>query len=851
MNAVGRRLGDVDLTLRLRSIRLLRLAAFGCGATICTVSFADEHTFRFDPPAEVEPMRSIVVAGTFNGWSRDAQPMRDADGDGVYEATLDLPKGIHLYKFVVNGDRWFNDPASDRELEQPDGMGGINSAVYVGPDARKLPPARPNDIDWQAVAHDPSDPAQFSVGPRGLVRLGLQAKQGDVLDASALLGSVGGQQVSLDPVRRSFSLELLGGQTVVRDNSLMYVFALRDGSASVTLDANAAREGAPAGPKPFSAALRPEVDVPDWAVDAVWYQVFPERFRDGEPANNPPRAPKWTAEWYDTFEEIGEKPGPDNFYRNAGNVWNRRYGGDLQGVRQSLPYLKTLGINAIYFNPLFEASSLHKYDAADHRHIDDNFGIVESGEELRGAAEETDDPATWRWTKSDRLFLDFIDAAHAEGFKVVIDGVWNHTGVDHFAFKDVLKHGKNSRYADWFEITDWGSPDRWGKEPWYEHHGKAGGIQWKAWDGDNGGLPVFKKDPELGLARGPYEHVMAVTQRWTAPVVDGVKRTGVDGWRLDVPHDIPMTFWRPWRKLAKELNPDALLIGEVWGPADDWLQGDVFDGVMNYQFAMPTLDFLADDRTAIKPSEYADRLVEVYNRYPLAAALVQQNLIGSHDTDRMASMVANPDRNYDQGNKLNEGAVYSTAKPQAAQWAKVRQIVAAQYTFAGGPMTYYGDEVGMWGADDPDNRMPMVWEDLGSYENTEMVFDRDLFAWYQRLAAVRAKIEPLRIGYVRPVVADDANGVLVLARELEGQAAYVAFNRSDAERVVRVPVGEAVTDGTGFCDWLDPAHANVVVEEGQRPMATPIDAPLKSAGGHVEVKLPARGVAVITAMPFE
>jgi cyclomaltodextrinase / maltogenic alpha-amylase / neopullulanase len=191
---------------------------------------------------------------------------------------------------------------------------------------------------------------------------------------------------------------------------------------------------------PFAVEQR----VPDWAKDAVWYQIFPERFRNGDSSNDPgehwyENLIPWTADWWQTHVEHGEVAGQENFYRGHGNVWRRRYGGDIQGLIESLPYLRELGVNALYLNPVFKAESMHKYDAGDFRHIDDRFGFKGDIDELEG---ETDDPATWQWTRTDLLFLECLDEAKRQGFRVIIDGVFNHTGREHYAFQDVLRHGK-------------------------------------------------------------------------------------------------------------------------------------------------------------------------------------------------------------------------------------------------------------------------------------------------------------------------------------------------------------------------------------------------------------------------
>jgi glycosidase len=592
----------------------------------------------------------------------------------------------------------------------------------------------------------------------------------------------------------------------------------------------------------------PEVkfNTPDWAKHAVWYQVFPERFRNGDPSNDPgdkeyERLVRWTSDWWKV--QPGEAPGDENFYKGEGNVWKRRYGGDLQGMKASLPYLRSLGINAIYFNPIFEADSMHKYDTSDYRHIDDNFG-VKGDLPIDG---ETDDPATWKWSKSDLVFLDFLEEAHRQGFKVVLDGVFNHVGRSHPFFQDVLKNGKNSRYADWFMITDWGDPSNYGNP---EMYGKPGGIQWRAWDKDNGHLPAFKKDPKLGLAPGPREHVFAITRRWLAPNGDPTK--GIDGWRLDVPGDIPHPFWIDWRKLVKSTKPDAYISGEIWTWAQPWLNnGDQFDAVMNYRFATAAQDFFVNQSKAITPSQFSHRLNEMLFNYPLQVAMVQMNLFDSHDTDRLASMFVNPDLAYDSANRIQDnGPKYSPAKPSDTDRAKQRLAVAVQMTFVGAPMVYYGNENGMFSPDDPSNRQPMVWKDLEPYDNPDVKFDQALFDFHQRLIALRHKFASLRTGFFRPVRIDDGKGIFAYARDLHGESVYVVINRSAEPCSVSLPIG---SDGAPVINWLDPSMATVVPMSDapdSRPTIKPADGAtiLKNSLGSVTVELKPYSAAVLSEL---
>ena len=300
-----------------------------------------------------------------------------------------------------------------------------------------------------------------------------------------------------------------------------------------------------------------------WAEGIVWYQIFPERFYNGDTTNDPSAAEvpgaenqpawkihPWTSDWYEM--QPWEKVASDTFYNT---VFNRRYGGDLIGVIQRLDYLETLGIDAIYFNPVFEAPSLHKYDGSSFHHIDDNFGPAPERDKRRiAAANETEDPGTWIWTSADSTFLRLIREAHNRDIRIVIDGVFNHSGVEFFAMQDLMEHGKESRYSHWYEVTSWDNPSTPENE-----------FDYEGWWGYKG-LPVFAEDKN-GLVSGPREYVFAITRRWMDPNNDGDPSDGIDGWRLDVIQEVAPPFWREWHALVKSINPQAITVGEIWEDA--------------------------------------------------------------------------------------------------------------------------------------------------------------------------------------------------------------------------------------------------------------------------------------------
>ncbi len=591
-------------------------------------------------------------------------------------------------------------------------------------------------------------------------------------------------------------------------------------------------------------------NVPAWVADAVFYQIFPERFRNGDPTNDPTHASlefpdvvpqswersSWTADWY--ARAAWEEESGDNFFENG--VFNRRYGGDLQGVIDKIDYLQDLGVNAIYFNPVFFGRSLHKYDGSSMHHVDPHFGPDPTGD-FALMAEETSDPATWRWTAADKLFLELLAQAHQRGIRVIIDGVFNHTGRDFFAFADIAKNRESSPYVDWYIVAHFDDPET-----------PANEFQYKGWWG-NDTLPEFA-DNAAGndLHAGPKKYVMDVTQRWMDPDGDGDPQDGIDGWRLDVAEEVPLPFWKEWNRRVRELNPEAYTVAEVWNDACRFLVDGGFSATMNYHaFAFLTKGYLIDGR--LTPHDFGRELQLRREAYPLAMQFAQQNLIDSHDTDRLASMIVNrpqeapyrnPDRfDFDEGGVVSTryNPAYDVRPPTAEERRLQRMVVLLQMTYVGAPMIYYGDEAGMWGGDDPCDRMPMTWDDLTfepqaadpldrPRQPAAVEFDADLHRFYRDAIALRRQLPVLRRGSWDAVASDDDANFFAFRRRLEGKEALVAFNRGDAPYVWTIPP-ESATDativfGTDGAARLDerpspdqgrqvtmPAHCAIVIAE--------------------------------------
>jgi len=438
-------------------------------------------------------------------------------------------------------------------------------------------------------------------------------------------------------------------------------------------------------------------------------------------------------------------------------------------VLEKLDHLVELGVTALYLNPVFEAESLHKYDTSDYRHIDDNFGTPESAGKppahWKPIASETQDPATWTWTPADRFFVHtFLPECHKRGLRVVLDGVFNHTGRPFWAFADIEKKGNRSPYRDWY----------------YTVFNADGSLKsWRSWY-DTGSLPKFRQTSTGDLVPPVKQHIFNITRRWMDPNSDGDPSDGIDGWRLDVALDVGLPFWRDWRTLVKDINPDAIIIAEIWDDAHQYLKGDTFDTQMHYPFASAIVDWLGV-RPGMTSTQLKRRLTAAFDE-STATNLIHLNLLDSHDTDRFVSMLQNPNRMYDQGNRIQDhNYPYNDTKPSDRTYKLAALGAAIQATYLGAPMIYYGDELGMWGADDPTDRKPVPWDDVGPMDNPDDNARSDILANYKKWFGLRhdVMIGPiLKYGSVRHIDAHDPD-VFAFERELNGARVIVVINRQD------------------------------------------------------------------------
>ncbi len=378
-------------------------------------------------------------------------------------------------------------------------------------------------------------------------------------------------------------------------------------------------------------------NTPDWVRDTIWYQIFPDRFCN-----------------------VGNDSKHD--WNNITVKNDEIYGGNLKGITSKLKYIKSLGCNGIYLTPIFKANTAHKYDTVDYFEIDPSFG-----------------------TKED--FKDFVTKAHKLGIKVMLDGVFNHSGFYHPYFLDVAKKGQESEYRDAFAVKKWPAVDfRYDDEKIYHNRKKDLNFE------------TFATTPYMPK----WNFESKITQKYLLDVVRyWIEEYKIDAWRLDVSNEISFDFLRKIKQTARKANPNTYILGENWDSSLAWLRGDTMDGVMNYFLTTIIWDFID---LKIDNHEFRNRLVDYLVKTPKNIINNQFNLISSHDTERIMHRVEHD---------VN------------------RVMIAYVLLFLshGTPCIYYGDEIGMGGAGDPDNRRPMIWD--------EERWNHDLLSFVKRLIEIR------------------------------------------------------------------------------------------------------------------
>lgn len=723
--------------------------------------------FAFQPV--ISGVNEVMLAGTFNDWNVGATPMTDPDGNGIYEATLLLAPGTYQYKVVVDGN-WITDEQADAFAD--DGFGGRNSIINV-------------DSRYDAIEVAVGDGDFYLEGLDVVVTYGTvnevtpdeiifrtRAYLDDVQRVDLLIAEPGEDVVVhpmtlavKDPVFATYEARIALDDPA---EGCHFTFAYRDGGES----RYALAGGGFAEERPETDAwakydheVLPPFRIPEWAQTAVYYQIFPERFRNGDPSNDQdfaeayydgrrelPPSGKTNGEYFHFVEDWNDVAGlARSPYRTDGKPdYFSFYGGDIQGIHEKLDHLAELGVTVIYFNPVTEGRSNHRYDPCDYSGLDPHLATEDE-------------------------FKAFTADALDKGIRIIVDMAYNHTGDCHFAFQDVVENGRQSEYWDWYEFKK--EMPTWPLPP-----GEEAIDYYDCWWG-------FGLHPNLNfdLSRPNAQEMTAATieqaeVNW--PVVNHLLDSvdywmgelGVSGFRLDVPNEVPFWFWGLFRERCREVNPDHVLIGEIWGDAGQWIHPDVFDAVMNYKyFKDPVVKWIGQKQG--NAAIFDRELAPGRTRYPLQAVRSQMNLIDSHDTARFLNISGDVRR-------LQLAATFAM-------------------TYVGSPHIYYGNEVALDGGRDPDCRRTFPWDQIDVPARAQTL------EHYQKVTNLRHEYDALVLGDFETVYAK--GDVYSYLREYGDQRVLVALNNGSTDARVTLPVGNVgVADGTGMSQVLGSGGASDV-----------------------------------------
>lgn len=447
--------------------------------------------------------------------------------------------------------------------------------------------------------------------------------------------------------------------------------------------------------------------VPSWFKNAVVYNIFPDSFASSR-----------------NFISCKE----ETRYLDNNVTSKSLLGGKIRGITDNLPYIKELGFNCIYLNPIFSAGEYHKYDLIDYYHVDPCLG-------------------------TDEDFAELVNAAHSLGLRVIIDGVFNHSGCHFFAFEDVVQNGENSKYKDWYYDLEFPVKiPQSGERPNYS---------------------CFAYEPKMPKINSSNpetrEYFMDVCRHW-------IRNYHIDGWRLDVANELDRNFWRSFRKAAKEENPDCVLIGEIWENSEVWLRGDMFDSTMNYDFRKHCRDFFA--LGILDAAEFSGRLTQMLIRYPRGIVQGQLNLIDSHDVSRFLSLC--------DGNT-----------------ERLKLAVIFLAIFPGVPSVFYGDELGISGTLESEYRKAMPW-------GTEC----DLTGFYRKAMSLRKNPATVDGDYT-VLYAEAGSSVYAARRSCGNQNITVVVNAGNEPSnidLLALPkdrpfwekgMHDGILDSFGFSIWVD------------------------------------------------
>lgn len=616
------------------------------------------------------------------------------------------------------------------------------------------------------------------------VRLRFRTARDDVQEVCLISG---GEALQMQKISSGEVFDYYETEVQLTDTMFVYYFRIKSESEELCYH----RCGVSEHPvEYYNFRIMPGFSTPAWAKGAVMYQIFVDRFCNGDPSNDVEDG---------EYVYIGEpvcKVKDWNEFPAAMDI-RRFHGGDLQGVLDKLDYLEELGVEVIYFNPLFVSPSNHKYDIQDYDYIDPHYGvIIEDGGEVLPEGEKDNTRAT-KYQKrtgdirnleaSNRLFAKLMEEMHTRGMRVILDGVFNHCG----SFNKWMDRERiyepqpeyekgayvsaQSPYRDFFHFFD----ER--EEAWPYNKNYDG---W--WGHDT--LPKLNYEDSPTLE----EYILNIGKKWVSPPYNA------DGWRLDVAADLGYSneynhiFWENFRKAVKSANPQALILAEHYGDPGEWLQGDEWDSVMNYDaFMEPLTWFLTgmekhSDERRTDLWGNADNFVNTMNHF-MASMLtpslqVAMNELSNHDHSRFLTRT-----NHIVGRVAQLG---SKAAEEGINLAVMREAVAVQMTWVGAPTVYYGDEAGVCGFTDPDSRRTYPW----GQENRELV------EFHKEMIRIHKREKPLRTGSLKML--SWSSNVLAYARFQEGEQIIVVLNNSKELKEVTIPVWQAEVPMKGKMERL-------------------------------------------------
>ena len=703
----------------------------------------------------LEKADKVEIAGNFNNWKPDTEPIYHFEGTN-YEVTLASPEGVYEYKYLIDG-KWYPENRNRKLII------GENGALFAQGDlgtGKFVYEAIDKNTNLKAIVHKYDSLQYFNKLSDSEYEFKIRTQMNDV--ERAYISIVLHEEDNYEMI---YELERYQDKTNGFDyferiinfgkeaKKLLYYFILEDNGTRAYFNGTTLSYSKPKRLVVNTTSKDIQLfNVPNWAKEAIWYNIFPDRFYNGNHYNDPifnefgPEAFKpnrlheqnfveeykweksnnvishfdrnrWTADFKEQviWEKLGERE-IDYSLKYA-----RMYGGDLQGIKEKIPYMKELGINAVWLNPVFFSYQNHKYGANDFRHISPDFGTIKTSGETHGVEinrnnkygnksyvdvlgnkattsselkllevnlkgenrgkngyGETEDPATWVWTESDLIMVDLIKEFHKNGIRVIFDGVFNHSSSEHWTFNMVLADGENSKYKDWYKFTDFGqhvqiTDDMSDEQAFETLIANRKRTIYNAWGG-------FDSLPEFNTFNQEYkEYIFNITRKWMYGP-DGkesenwMEDDGIDGWRLDVPNCLEnQNFWNEWREVVKDSKKDSYITAELWGNASgDINGGNKFDTVMNYEWLKTVIGFFINQsreggiRYKLKAQDFFNELREKRTWYPYQALQASQNLNGSHDTDRLYSRIVNDviGRNLEEGKQLEKG--YNGIRPDLA-----------------------------------------------------------------------------------------------------------------------------------------------------------------------------------------